>query len=303
MTTVEWVAVVLAVSGIVVFLSRVADRVVQPVPSLPERSVADSGLPHEDLSIPVGGQELAAWLVSSGRSEPDAPLLLMAHGWGANYGTVLRLAEPLVKGGHDVMLFDMRGHGRNAPARHVTVRHLRDDVAAMVRYAADRFPGRPLVLAGHSLGGAASVLAVAEGAPVAGLILIATPSDVPRITAEYLTDKGLPGGLLVKVLRPFWWWRLGGTFRPHSPARRVREVSVPVLLIQPEHDRRVSRAHADRLSAAAGVPYHLVPDREHIDVLDAPVTVDLVRGFLATAERGARRVRAETPAPGARRGP
>lgn len=294
------VAVVLAAT--LVLLERLAGRVVHPVPSLPERSVPDSGLPHEDLAITVGSYELGAWLLESGRSTPGAPLLLLAHGWGANYGTVLRLAEPLVRGGQDVLLFDMRGHGRNEPAPHVTVRHLRDDVGAVVRYASERFPGRPLVLAGHSLGGAASVLAVAEGAAAAGLILIATPADVLRITAEYMTDKGLPGRLLVKALRPFWWWRMGGTFRPHSPVRRIAEVAVPLLMIQPEHDQRVSREHAELLSAAAGVAYHLVPDREHTDVLDAPMTVQLVRDFVSDVEAGVvPRLRAAPPAPGTRR--
>ncbi len=295
-------AVVLVAAG--VLLERVAGRVVHPIPSLPERSVPDSGLPHEDLAISVGGYELGAWLLRSGRAGPRAPVLLLAHGWGANYGTVLRLAEPLAREGRDVLLFDMRGHGRNEPAPHVTVRHLRDDVAAVVRYASERFPGRPLVLAGHSLGGAASVLAVAEGAQVAGLVLIATPSDVLRITREYMTDKGLPGGLLVKVLRPFWWWRMGSTFRPHSPVRRIGELAVPLLMIHPEHDRRVSRSHAEQLSAAAGVAYHLVPEREHTDVLDAPMTVQLVRDFMADVEaRAAVPVRAGTPEPGSRREP
>jgi pimeloyl-ACP methyl ester carboxylesterase len=193
----------------------------------------------------------------------------------------MQLAGPLARKGHDTLLFDMRGHGRNQAAPFVTVRHLRDDVLAAVRYTHDRFPGRDIVLVGHSFGGAASVLAVAEGALVSGLVLIATPSDVLRITAEFLSDKGLPGGLVVMVLRPFWWWRLGGTFRPHSPARRIRELDVPILIIQPELDQRVHRRHAEQLAEAAKVPYHLVQGREHTDVLAAPETIELVQQFVA----------------------
>ncbi|HSH75301.1 MAG TPA: hypothetical protein VLA09_06445, partial [Longimicrobiales bacterium] len=133
-------------------------------------------------------------------------------------------------------------------------------------------------------GGAASVLAVAEGARVAGLVLIAAPSDVLRITAEYLTDKGLPGTLMTTLLRPFWWWRLGGSFRPHSPVRRIGGLGLPLLIIQPEHDRRVERRHAELLSRAAGVPFHLVPDREHTDVLSAPMTARLVLDFLDSVQ-------------------
>ena len=280
MTPLALLALGLAAAGGVYALDRVANSIVRPVPRLPDRSVPESGLEHEDVVIRDNDHELAAWLIG-GSSARSRPLLLIAHGWGASYGTVLQLAEPLVRSGHEVLLFDMRGHGRNRAAPFVTVRHLRDDVMAVVRYAEARFPGRPLVLVGHSFGGAASVLAAAEGARVAGLVLIATPSDVPRITAEYLTDKGMPGNLLVMVLRPFWWWRIGGTFLPHSPARRIRELDVPVLILQPEHDTRVHRGHAERLSEAAGVPYRLIPDHEHTNVLGAPMTVELVRAFVA----------------------
>lgn len=285
MTPFALLALGVVAAGGIFALERAANALIRPVPKLPERSVPDSGLEHEDLVIPCVGHELAGWLVRAARHDTTSPLVLLAHGWGASYGTVLQLAEPLVRGGHDVLLFDMRGHGRNKAAPFVTVRHLRDDVLAVVAYAAKRFQGRPLVLVGHSFGGAASVLAAAEGAAVSGLVLIATPSDVPQITAEYLSAKGMPGGALVAVLRPFWWWRIGGTFRPHSPARRIRELKMPILIIQPEHDHRVRRVHAERLAAAAGVEYQLVPDREHTDVLAAPMTAQLVDDFVAALSR------------------
>jgi alpha-beta hydrolase superfamily lysophospholipase len=205
---------------------------------------------------------------------------MLAHGWGANHGTVLPLAEPLAEAGHDVLLFDVRGHGRNERLPYVTVKHFRDDLMAVARYAAKRFPDRQLVVIGHSMGGAAAVLASADGAPVDGLVLVAAPSDVIRITKEFLTDNGLPGGLMVNLLRPFLWRRVGGGFRSLTPSRRIGELDLPILLIQPEHDARVEREHANRLAAAAGLDVHLIRDREHTDVLSAPDTLRLIEGFL-----------------------
>ena len=262
-------------------LDHLANLVVRPLPGEPTRSVPELGVEHEDFTIRSGAHDLASWLLHPAELDENAPLILLAHGWGASYGTVLQLAEPLVRGGHEVLIFDVRGHGRNEPAAFVTVRHFRDDVMAVVRYAEGRFPGRPLVLIGHSLGGAAAVLAVAEGAKVDGLVLIATPSDVLRITSEYLTDKGMPGPFMIVALRPFWWRRIGGSFRPHVPARRIRELRVPLLILQPENDQRVGRDHAERLAAAAGVPYQLIPGHEHTDVLEAPMTTRLVQEFVA----------------------
>lgn len=265
---------------VLVSLDRLAGWVVRPVTQPPDTSVDDLGIEHEVISIRSGDQDLGAWLLRPSQSQPFEPLLLLAHGWGASNATVLQLAAPLAEAGHDVLLFDVRGHGSNEPVPYVTIRHFRDDLMAVARYSAKRFPDRQLVLIGHSLGGAAGVLAAADGAPFDGLVLIATPSDVMRVTAEFMGTKGLPGGFLVKLLRPFWWRRIRGSFRPLTPSRRIRELDLPILMLQPEHDDRVIRSHADRLSRAAGIDYHLIEDREHTDVLSAPETVRLIEEFL-----------------------
>ena len=269
-----------AVLVIVVGLDRFANRIVRPAPRPFERTVPELEYVHEDFEITSGDHELAAWLLRPEHAQPYEPLLLVAHGWSANYSVVLRLAEPLAARGHDVLLFDVRGHGRSEPVPYVTIRHFRDDILAATRYAARRFPDRQLVLVGHSLGGSAGILAAADGAPIDGLVLIAAPSDVLRVTAEFLSDEGLPGRFLVHLLRPFFWRRVRGTFRPLTPSRRIRELDLPLLIIQPEHDQRVVRSHADRLSEAAGQPYHLIADREHTDVLEAPETAELIEDFL-----------------------
>lgn len=289
------------VLGGVVALDRMATRVVRPIPRLPERSVPELGVAHEDLTIPSGDHRLAAWLLLAERApgEPGRPLILLAHGWGASYGTVLRLGEPLVRAGYDVLLFDVRGHGRNEAAPYVTVRCFRDDTVAVARYARDRFPGRPLVLVGHSMGGAAGVLAAADGAPIDGLVLVAAPADVVQVTAEFLIDNGMPGNLMVHLFRPFWWRRVGGTFLTLTPSRRIRELKLPIAIVQPELDRRVHRRHADRLAAAAGLRYHLVAGREHTDVLEAPETLRFVEEL---AERVAADRSAASLDDGARRG-
>lgn len=268
-------------------LDRLAGRLVRPNVQPVDRRVTDLGLEFEEVSIPSGEYQLAGWLLGGDGTGTEGALVLLAHGWGANHGVVLRLGEPLARRGHAVLLFDMRGHGDNPPVGEVTVKDFRDDVMAAARYAHRRFPDRALVIIGHSMGGAAGVLAAADGAAVDGLVLIAAPSDVMRVTAEYLTDQGMPGALLVNVLRPFFWRRVRGSFLSLTPSRRIREIEDPLLMIQPELDTRVSRPHADRLAAAAGRPYHLVEGREHTDVLDAPETVRLVEDFIEGVEAGA----------------
>ncbi|MDE3003215.1 MAG: alpha/beta fold hydrolase [Gemmatimonadota bacterium] len=272
--------VVLVVVLVLIGLDWFAGRIIRVSPQPVERTVPELGFAFEDLRIQSGDHELAAWLIQPPEAQPFEPLILVAHGWSANYSTVLALAEPLAQTGHEVLLFDVRGHGRNGPQPYVSVRAFRDDLIAVTRYAATRFPDRQLVVVGHSMGGSAGVLAAAEGAPIDGLVLVAAPSDILKVTAEFFVDQGLPGHLLVSLLGPFWWRRVGSTFRPLTPRRRIRELDIPLLLIHPEHDRRVVREHADELAEAAGMEYRLIPDREHTDVLGDPLTLRFVLEFL-----------------------
>ncbi|HKJ01588.1 MAG TPA: alpha/beta fold hydrolase [Longimicrobiales bacterium] len=267
-------------------LDRVANAVVRPVPRQPDVTVPELGIRHEDLTIPAGGHDLLGWLLCPGDAG-DRPLVMLAHGWGANYGTLLQLAEPLVVAGYPVLLFDVQGHGRNDPAPYVTVRHFRDDVMAAVRFASGRFPRRKRVLVGHSLGGAAAVLAAAAGADVSGIALVAAPANVLEVTADYLRERRLPGGFMVVALRPFWWARIGGTFRHLIPERKIAAVRQPILLIHPENDRRVGLDHARRLEAASGVPLHVIPGAGHTNVLGHAETHGRLLAFLEEVRAGA----------------
>ena len=269
---------VLAV-GALYGLDRVAVTVVKPVPRPADPIAPRPGVSQEDVRIPSGDHILTGRLLRPDHAVEHA-LVLLAHGWGASHGALLDLAHPLVAAGHPVLLFDIRGHGGNRAVPYVTVRHFRDDIEAVVAWAADRHPDRRRVLVGHSMGGAGAVLAAARGAPVDGLVLLATPADVLEVTARYLDSKGLPGGLLVVALRPFWWPRVGGTFGPLAPERRIGEVAAPILILQPEDDRRVPRDHPRRLARAAGMDFELVQGTGHTDILEHPELHRRVLRFL-----------------------
>lgn len=291
----------MATVGLLYALDRMANAVVRPVPREPDRTASDLGHPHENVVVACGDHVLNGWLLRP-RSDQDHPLVLLAHGWGANYGVLLRLAEPLLRSGYPVLLFDIRGHGANEEMPYVTVRHFRDDVLAVSRYAAERFPDRLRVLVGHSLGGAAAILAAARDAPVDGVATIASPARILEVTADYLRDKGFPGGFLAVVLRPFWWLRVRGTFRDLVPEWKIGDLRQPVLVIHAEKDRRVGRDHAERLAGAAGIRPTVIPGAGHTDVLGRPETHRALAVFLEGLVRSeADRATPSSPAPAPRR--
>jgi pimeloyl-ACP methyl ester carboxylesterase len=117
---------------------------------------------------------------------PDAPTLVLAHGWAVNHESWLPVVDELADEPVRVVLWDQRGHGRS------TIGLRRTELASMSVSLTGRDldvvlravvpPTSPVLLAGHSMGGM-TVLALAEqrpelfGSRVQAALLVATASS------------------------------------------------------------------------------------------------------------------------------
>jgi len=227
------------------------------------------------VNLTVDGKQVFAYTAAHAL-DAARPTVVFLHGAGLDHSWFALQSRYFGYHGRNVLALDLPGHARSDGPPLGSVEAMADWVVR----ALDAAGLAKAALVGHSMGGAAGVIAAADGAPIDGLVLVAAPSDVLRVTAEFLTDQGRPGHLLVALLLPFFWRRVGGSFRPLTPSRRIRELDIPLLMIQPELDQRVYRGHAERLSAAAGQPYHVIEGYEHTDVLGAPETLALIEDFL-----------------------
>lgn len=291
-----WIGGGLAVAALLLFaLDRMAVATLRPVRRPPARTPAELGRPFEDVRIGSDPALLGWWLSpepapdrfgkKGERESREKAVVVLAHGWGANAAVFVDLAGGLAARGHPVLLFDYRGHGRSGEAAFLTIRHYRDDTEAVLRWVRSREPGRATAVVGHSMGAAAGVLALADGAPAEAVALLAGPADVLEVTALYLRSRGLPGRLVVFLCKPFWRIRAGEPFRRLVPEQRIGELRQPVIVVQPEHDRRVPESHARRLARAAGVDVTFVAGADHRDVLERQEVVEAVSALAARATR------------------
>jgi acylglycerol lipase len=122
---------------------------------------------------------------SSGRVFHDAWLpdgdvervVVLLHGYGEHLGLYDALARRLTADGCAVHALDALGHGRSDGERAVLDWDVWvDDARRLANIAADRHPGRPVVLIGHSGGGlAAYLLALRSPAIADALVLSGAP--------------------------------------------------------------------------------------------------------------------------------
>lgn len=101
----------------------------------------------EGRNIKIAGYEYAC-------ENPNHAVVLI-HGIGEHAGRFARVADCFNKKGIAVVSMDLRGHGRTEGKRgHCAPRaEVLKDIDALIEYAQKKYPGVPLVMYGHSMGG------------------------------------------------------------------------------------------------------------------------------------------------------
>ena len=108
-------------------------------------------------------------LVADRGGDPAAPTVIFLHGGGQTRHSWSRAVERLLAEGFQVINFDARGHGESdwSPTGAYA---LSDRAADLATVTADL--NAPFILVGASLGGATSIVAIAQGLKPAGLVLV-----------------------------------------------------------------------------------------------------------------------------------
>jgi acylglycerol lipase len=102
---------------------------------------------HDDLDIFA-----QAW-------EPTMPqpkaVVCLVHGLGEHTSRYAHVAEAFGRQGYVLFGADLRGHGRSGGARgHIaSIQDFMKDIDLVLAQARNRYPGLPIILYGHSLGG------------------------------------------------------------------------------------------------------------------------------------------------------
>jgi len=91
--------------------------------------------------------------------EPDAPnpagVICLVHGVGEHSSRYRHVAEAFTAAGYAFFTFDLRGHGKSEGTRghFPSADQILHDIDQLLENARNRYPGLPLILYGHSLGG------------------------------------------------------------------------------------------------------------------------------------------------------
>ncbi len=189
------------------------------------------------------------------------PVVILFHGYrSGGLRDLCGLWRIARANGQNVLVVDQRAQGRSGGSTITFGVREHQDCLDWVQYTLARFPGRPIFLAGVSMGGATVLLAAGETLPAAVRGIVA---DCPYTSAREMVEKiakdlKLPG-------KPVWLLvAAGALLYGHFDMRRantlpaVEKARVPILLIHGEGDRLIPSKMTKTLARHCRSPHLLV---------------------------------------------
>lgn len=254
------------------------------------RTLVYSNPGDEAVNIPAAGFNLGATLTRPRSDAARLPAVILLAGAGADDrdGVVAgipilgQLAGALADAGFLAVRYDKRGHGQSGGrAESATLGDHAEDALAIVRWLSNRrdVDRDRIAVLGHNEGAWTAMLAAARERRIAGIVTIASPAttgaervveqqrhvlermDVPpaervakielqtRINAAVMSGRGwedIPADMRKQADTP--WFQSLLTF---DPAKVIRDVRQPLLMVHGELDAEVPVSHVDRLAELA----------------------------------------------------
>lgn len=221
-------------------------------------------------SIAAGSRSLSTYIWGDPTRERYA---LLVHGW-SSFG--LRFASWVARlraAGYAVVAFDHPAHG-NSNGTLATLPEFAEAVSTVGMHF-----GNAALAIGHSLGGAAIMLAQDERWRAERIVLIAPPADMTMAVDRYFRFLRLGDHLRAR----FYAWhqqRTGVDARTLSLAQRLRSFGQPGLIVHDVDDREVPWGEGERYAMHwSGARLLTTQGLGHNRILDDARVIDAALAF------------------------
>ncbi len=179
----------------------------------------NDGLTYQDVSFPSAasdGVTLSGWWVPNAGSHR---VVILVHGRYANRMQMLPLVKPLWSQGYNVLLFDLRAHGKSTHTESTYGIKEQWDVIGAARFVQGRGFGKQSIgVIGWSLGGASTLMALGSSNDFAAAVADSSYAN----SAPLLARNPLQPGLRLAMK-----WVRGVDLSQADPAESIRGLQGP----------------------------------------------------------------------------
>ncbi len=209
-------------------------------------------------------------------------IVIAIHGWANTSEIFFTMARELA-GMSRLFLLNARNHGRSDNERLMNILKFESDLRHAINYALSAVnEKKPLIVIGHSLGAAASILAAADDARIDGVISISSFADVRQIMFSGFLQKKVPVWL-IKIVLKYIEWKIGRSYDEISPVRVISRFHKPTLLIHGSKDTLVPKEDMEIILRSAkrdNVETYLAEGHSHSSLLKDPEVIRVIKNFI-----------------------
>lgn len=191
--------------------------------------------------------------------------VICSHGYTDNRFGTLKYARLYLDLGYHVVIYDLRGHGLNAPTFCTYSARESRDLLAMIADTRRRYPGiAQLGIHGESLGASTSVAALKYKPDIDFVVADCGFSEISSILKVSFAKSHAPGWL-VNVASVFAKVRYGYSYADMRPIDALSGNRIPILFMHGDSDGFIPPSHSEAMAkATAGyAEIHLVPGAKH----------------------------------------
>jgi uncharacterized protein len=215
---------------------------VQQIPRNPVTDPPRWGTLTDTMIPAIDGGYLEVW-----RIDPEGPsrgIVVFAHGWGRNRDRMVKRAQIFARWGFTTVMHSARDHGNSSPKQCMNAVRFAEDIASVIKWV-----GEPVLLYGHSAGSAGAIIAAAGHPSMVRLLFLEASYAHTREALLSLYRWIHPAfGKLFGPMIVFWmdiFYK--GALSIYSPARIASQITMPVMIIHGEKDRRFPVSFALKL--------------------------------------------------------
>lgn len=229
------------------------------------------GLRYKSGSVTTGdGYNLSYWEIGNPNCDIAKGIVVYLHGITDSKASGLNYARQLADLCQEIYLIDMRRHGESEGEYCTYGYYEKHDVVRLIDKIASEKPGTPITLLGSSMGAAIAIQTAAIDNRVSRIIAVAPFYDLFSIALDHeFRHLGIRNKLLLHFVLRRAEQIAGFDASEVSPAKDMKKIHVPILLVHGDLDRTVKRQYPQRLAELNERAELLsVKGAGHVDVLE-----------------------------------
>ena len=192
-------------------------------------------------------ETLEAWLIEVPSSKG---VIALFHGYTRCKAHMLSYAREFHQLGYSTLLVDFMGSGGSSGNQTTIGFKEALDVRVAADYLQQRFPEKPIILFGESMGAVAVMKAIdEEPLQVDKLILHCPFGYMKKTTQKRFEAMGIPSFILADILLFYGGLINGFNAFHHNPVEYAKSIKLPTLLLWGARDARVTRSETDEIFA------------------------------------------------------